>query len=184
MLETLAGRLKWERTGTGIRVEIPARFYWSTLLGVPWLVLWWFPWRLTMIEVFIDHKGGAFLQFWLAGWTAGGCFVATFILWSLTGRSTVVLDPCQLELTRNIFVLPFSHRIFSTSDLNNLRFVPSQWKSRSYQPSKINFEAGNKTHSFASGIRESEANALIDRMQEVHEFPMESWLEETVRQSF
>jgi hypothetical protein len=32
MLEKLAGRLKWERTGTGIRVEIPARIPWLRAL--------------------------------------------------------------------------------------------------------------------------------------------------------
>ncbi len=178
MPDTLAGRLKWERTGTGIRVEIPARLDWSLLFLGFWLVFWWHPWRETMVEVFLNHKGGAFLQFWLAGWTAGGCYAATFIIWSLTGRSTVVLDPCQLEITRAVLGFPLNCRRYTTSEVCNLRFVPAMKKGRGSSPSKISFEAGNKTRGFASGISDSEAYALIHKMREVYQFPMESWLEE------
>jgi len=40
MLEPLAGRLKWERTGSGIRVEIPAQSGWLLAFLFFWLILW------------------------------------------------------------------------------------------------------------------------------------------------
>jgi len=178
MLQTLAGRLKWERTGNGIRVEIPARLDWTTLFGAVWLVFWSYGgWQIT-IDTYINHKSVVFNSLWLVGWAIAECYVIGFIVWSITGRTTLLFDPCQLEITRRVIGIQMNYRRYTTSDICNFRFVPARKKGRRSYPSKICFEAENKTRGFSSGISDKEAYALINRMREIHKFPMESWLEE------
>src|ERR1035438_3608834 len=142
MLETLAGRLKWERTGTGIRVEIPARLDWSVLFYVVWLVLWSMGGWHVMIETFYRHDQSMFNLFWLMGWAFGECYVTAFTIWSLTGRTTLELDPCQLEITRRIVGIQIGKRTFSNTDVRNLRFIPSRGRGRGSCPHRISLEAG------------------------------------------
>jgi hypothetical protein len=177
MLEKLAGRLSWERTGSGIRVEIPARLDWSLLFFVVWLPFWSMGGRHVMIETFIKHDQSAFNLFWLMGWAFAECYVTAFIIWSLTGRTTLTVDPCQLEIIRRVIGIQIDKQTFSTADVCNLRYIPAANRGRSSSPSKISFEADDKTRSFASGLEDIEAFALIDKMLDAYKFPKDRALE-------
>jgi hypothetical protein len=177
MLEKLVGRLTWERTGTGIQVEIPARLDWSVWFLVFWLPLWSMGGWHVMIEAFIKHDQSAFNLFWLMGWAVAECYVVAFIIWSLTGQTTLVLDPCQLEIIRRVIGIQIDKRTFSTADVRNLRYIPSENRGRRSSPSKISFESDDKTRNFASGLEDIEAFALIDKMLDVYKFPKDRVLE-------
>jgi hypothetical protein len=57
MLETLAGRLKWERIDNGIRVELPAPLDWPNVRRTVggWLLFWLSMYLLMSFEHGIRH---------------------------------------------------------------------------------------------------------------------------------
>jgi hypothetical protein len=176
MLEKLAGRLKWERTGLGIRVVIPSRRDWwiipaalfaTAIAGIDWI---------SLLSVFSD--GGLPPRVWIcvAIITAGGCVFACYLLWGLSGRTIVAMDPFELKLERRVIGIEWDTRKFATYDVKNLRYIPPAefWAFRTDtdpNTSKIQFQSKGKTIRFARGITEREACALFDRIMEVYKFP-------------
>ena len=177
MLETLAGGLKWERTGDGIRVVIPARLDWTTLFFVVWLAFWSVGGWHVVVETFVKYNSPAFDLLWLVGWAAGECFVTAAIVWSLAGRTDLALDSYKLEITNRLAGIQLSMRIFMTGEVRNLRYVPAGNRGRRYYQSRVKFEADGKTRTFGSGLEDIEAFALIDKMLQVHKFPKDSAVE-------
>jgi hypothetical protein len=175
LLEKLAGRLRWERTANGIRVEIPARLSWLALFLAGWLTFWLYGGVQAMKSLINGDKDSGFLMIWLVMWAIGACFVSATLIWSIGGKTTLTLDPLELNLQRTIFGLPWDTRVFRTSLVENLRYVPREYSSgfrgRGYNQSRIRFESEDKTRNFASGISDSEAIALINRMLDVYKFP-------------
>jgi hypothetical protein len=172
MREKLAGRLTYEPTGEGIRVNIPARRSWTIVIHFLWLLLWlgagWLAW--TRIHQ-IHHAAANIPLIWLVGWAVGLVFMTASILWSLTGRSTLVLNSYQLQISRQMIGLQLGTRSYANADVRNLRFIPNMIRGRSNLPSHISFEEKGKTRSFAWAVSETEAMALIDKMMEVYKFP-------------
>lgn len=180
MQEQLEGRLKWERSPTGMVVSIPVRRGPSTA-GYALLVLIWLAiasvhyWHLlssnrpdnadyTMELIAIGIYVFGFLLF--LGWLA----------WSVTGESVLILDSDELKIQKRALGIDVATRKFRTSDIRNIRFVrPRQfWALRSDtdpSTSKIQFVTSTGFQSFAKGIAESEAAALIERMSEIYRFP-------------
>lgn len=177
MPEKLAGRLTWERTGEGIRIEIPARRDWTVLFFLVWLAGWSLAGRQVIVETFTKHNSPAFNLLWLVGWAAGECLVTASIIWSLTGRTTFVLDPYKVQIIRRVMGIQLDKREFAPADIRNLRYMPAGNRGRRSYQSKISFEANDKTCSFGSGLEDLEAFALIDKMLEVYKFPKERALE-------
>lgn len=65
---------------------------------------------------------------------------------------------------------------FATADAHNFRFIAPTGHLTSKgiidpRTSKIQFKIGPKSHSFATGVTEREASALMDRMHDVYSFP-------------
>jgi hypothetical protein len=180
MLERLAGRLTWEQSGNGILVEIPARHGWVTLFFCVWLAGWSIAGRQVFLQTFTEGTLNSYRTFnllWMFGWAAGECFVGAAIIWAVLGRITVVIDPSVLEITHRIAGFPVRSRSFPTSEVRNLRYVPSSGGGRSRRESAICFESADKTIRFGSGLADAEALALIDKMLGVYSFPKERALE-------
>jgi hypothetical protein len=175
MLDKLAGRLTWEQTATGIRVEIPGWMGWRTLFFCAWLAFWTYGGWQALKSERAEHN--SFLLLWLFFWAGGELFVGGAILWSLFGRTDLTLDPANLNLTYFIAGFQFRGHSFPTDDIRNLRYQPFSRSGRSQNLSSIRFESNKKTCSFASGISDAEAFALIDKMLEVYPFPKERALE-------
>ena len=171
MLETLAGRLMWEPTVEGIRVEIPARRSWTILINVVWLIAWCGAGWLAQNRMHHSPHAAPIPWIWLVGWAAGVPFVTASILWSLTGRTTLALSPRTLEITRQMMGLQLGARSVTNKDARNLRFVPNMIRGRSNLPSHISFEENGKTRSFAWALAETEANALFGKMDQTYNFP-------------
>ncbi|MGO9316638.1 MAG: hypothetical protein ACLPXT_10145 [Terracidiphilus sp.] len=172
MRETLAGRLTWEPTGEGIRVDIPARRSWTIVINFLWLILWCgFGW-LALNKIHEGHHAATPIPLiWQVGWAAGVVFMTARILWSLTGTTTLELNSYQLRISRQMMGMQLGTRSYANADVRNLRFIPNMIRGRSNLPSHIEFEEKDKTRSFAWGVSETEAVALIDKMMEVYKFP-------------
>jgi hypothetical protein len=180
MVQKLAGRLTFDWSGTGIRVDIPAKLDWTTAFLIVWLAGWTFGGRMAILKASTPETGSTpslFLLVWLVGWACGTVFVSWTILWSFLGRIVLVLDPGQLELTWLLPGITVKQRRFATGEIRNLRFQPAYSGGRSRTPSSIRFEAADKTIKFASGLEDGEALALIEKMLGVYSFSKDRALE-------
>lgn len=183
MRETLAGRLKWENTGYGIRVEIPARMGWGVLFLTMWLAGWLFAGSIAIREVLNGNDPSKFTLVWLAGWAIEAGVAAAALIWSIGGRTILTLAQGEMTIQRTVFGMEWDTRRFQTSHVMNVRYVAGYYSKghdgETYHHSLIRFEADDKTRSFASGISGTEAFALIDKMLDVYEFPKNRALKHT-----
>jgi hypothetical protein len=179
-MDKLADRLRWEPTANGIQVLIPARLDWKILFFAVWIVMWTVGGIATIrqfLNEIADNKSDSFLALWLIGWAAGECFVTATIIWAVGGKTLLRLDPATMTIEHQLFGIRFLVRSFATAEVRNLRLTQAVRKGRSYTASHISFESGDKTRSFASGISDAEAFALIDKMLKVYPFAKERALE-------
>jgi hypothetical protein len=176
VLEKLNGRLRWERTPQGIRVEVPARLDWAVVVMGVVVALWaLLCMSLAPLQLMMSDAPG------IAAWAFALCFLAlacaalVLLVWNFKGKTTLTLDPAEMKLVRHVLGVEWSTRVFQTREVRNLRYLPSSGYKlgRTYIPSVFCFETGEKTHSFASGATNIEAFALIDRMLDVYAFPRE-----------
>jgi hypothetical protein len=169
MLETLAGRLKWEQTEQGIRLVIPARFNGKRILYRLMSELW-VPMIIYAVSWYFlssEARWGIFLGL------AFGTVIAIFRL-MLTGRAVLLLEPSRLTIEFRSFWIKRSTSKYLTARLENLRFVDASSREEirnEYRQSEMQIDEDLKTHPFAEGITESEALALIGKMMEVYSFP-------------
>ena len=179
-MEILADRLLWDRTANGIRVIVPAPRDWKILFFAVWLAGWTIGGRFAARQVVRSYAVGKidwFTSLWLIGWAFGECFVASAILWAVGGQTLLRLDPATLQIEWSLFGVRLNTRTLSTADVRNLRYCPAVSKGRSSVASRISFESADRTISFAAGISDAEAFALLDKMLEVYTFPKERALE-------
>lgn len=171
MLEKLAGRLKWERKGNGIRVVIPVRVPWLRAL-VGGLGVFSFP-ILTM-DLFGKHRGftspASFAPEYI------GLFLAAiWFTWLFTIKQVLTLSPTEMEIQTSTFWVDVKKGAYATSRLQNLRFASSDYGEEvsMIEMSRIQIDRDFKTRNFAFGITEQEADALIEKMMEIYNFPNE-----------
>ena len=172
MLEKLAGRLTWEPTGDGIRVEIPARRSWTIVIQILWLLAWCGAGWLAVARIHEGHEAASFIPvIWVVVWAAGMLFVIASILWSLSGSTMLELNSYQLRITRHMMGLQMGTQSCANADVRNLRFIPNMIHGHSNVPSHISFEEKGKTRSFAWSVTEKEALALFEKMEQTYKFP-------------
>jgi hypothetical protein len=172
MRENLAGRLTWEPTGEGIRVEIPARQSWTIVIQLLWLIVWCGAGWMALARLHEGHHPATHVYWiWILGWAAGVVFVTATILWSLSGSTTLELNSYQLRITRRMMGMQVGTRSYVNADVRNLRFVPNMIRGRSNIPSHIEFEEKGRARSFGTALAEAEAVALFDKMDQTYKFP-------------
>jgi hypothetical protein len=179
MLENLAGRLMWEQTAEEIRVEIPALFNWQVVPDAALLCVWivgaWLYQRN-----FVPGRGLAALAWSCIVAGVVGLFLAAgWVLWGLTGETILTLNPAELKIQRLVIGIEWDTRTFASNDVRGLRYVPpaNRWTFRDGadpNASMVQFQANDKKYSFAGGITEREACALIDRMLAVYRLSKDS----------
>lgn len=170
MLAQLEGRLTWERTVTGIRVLIPARRDWGSIIsGIVWglwafvgLCVTVFSWKLSLVDGLAIIVFGSIESISVA-----------LLAWNLRGKTTLILDPREFRIARAALGVEWSSWNLPVGTVRNLRYIPptafrffGHWG-----PGQMRFEANGKTRKFATGLKETEALALIERMIEIYEFP-------------
>jgi hypothetical protein len=177
MLEKLAGRLMWERTPQGgIRVEIPARLDWAVVaMGVVFALWALLCMAIAPLRMLMHDAPGIAAWFFALCFLAMACAALGLMAWNFKGKTTLTLDPADMELVRHVLGFEWNTRVFPTREVRNLRYLPSSGYrlGRTYIPSVFCFEANGKTHKFGSGATDIEAFALIDRMLDIYAFPKE-----------
>jgi hypothetical protein len=172
MLETLAGRLKWERMGDGIRVELPVQFAWPNLLRNVgrWLSIWVLIFSPIML---VDHFHGRPAQWGLVLLFAP-LYAATGI-WEIMARKTeLTLNPREMSINQAFFQKDWSKRTYATLRLHHLLYCksrPEPTAERRAIENSVLCDVEFQTIGLFDGITEEEADALIAKMIEVYPFP-------------
>jgi len=184
MLETLAGRLRWERTEGGIRVEYQVRGDYSAMwkffkagLRNDWPGLLIIAAILFIADLFASHRHIA--GWWSARWWAVplsllfGAMLGRSIS-MLAKRTILTLDPTRLELEFRLWNWGRGRETYRTAYLHDLRFAESTRGAdtrNGLRLSEIQFDNHLATQYFGTGITEKEAVALITKMMGVYPFP-------------
>jgi hypothetical protein len=167
MLETLAGRLKWERTEVGIRVEMPEPASFADIVaivivaGLPFVIY-------GLFEGFHESARGWVLA--IVG--AVALFLAIPLGTELVERKRLVI------LTTTALIVTTTHpcarsRTQLTYTVWNLRSTPRVSLMGKEDPEQIQVEIDSTSGTWTIGSRltEAEAAALISKMIEVFAFP-------------
>ncbi|UWZ82015.1 hypothetical protein [Occallatibacter riparius] len=175
-MERLSGKLTWERTTNGIRIEIPGWMGgWRTLFLCGWLTFWIYGGTQLFGKKW--ENGGSPFLLWLTLWSIAGVYTFGTIMWSLFGRIALTLDPSLLKLTYTLAGMEIRQRSFATSEIYDLRYRPITGMGQPSYPGIICFDLNGKTRKFGSCLSEEEAFALIYKMLAIHSFPKEPALE-------
>ena len=167
MLEPLAGRLKWERTGDGIRVELPGPAEFAEFLAI--VILAGLPFiAYGLLRIFINPAPG-----WVfAVLGAVGLLLAASGVMNFVGRKRlVILTPAALTVTTTERCA--QSRTELTRAVRNLRSNPRVSLRGNEYPGQIQVEIDGfgGTCTIGSRLTEAEAAALISKMMEVYAFP-------------
>lgn len=185
MLETLAGRVKWEHTGDGIRVVIPARLSWgatlrllkdlgayfaafSSIFVTAGSVAWF---RGLSFHSFITSKGIYSLYLSSLGCCSG--LVLARVIPRIFGETVVTMSPDQTTIEWNARASR-SKAALPTAILHNFRFVERSSKTpvqNKFRQNEIQVGQTHWTRSFGEGVTREEAEALIAKMNEIYPFP-------------
>lgn len=180
LFETLAGRIRYERRGSGIRVEIPTRKDWTSIIAVSAIEIWSLRGLALAPQGLLQNDWQPALQ-WTALFGFFGIAALSFIwlAWTFVGKSRLDFGPIELKIVRQIAGVKLDTRAFRTCEVRNLRYLPySEFRIfKGFIPGVFCFEAEGKTHRFGSGVTDIEAFALIDEMLEIYEFPKERAVE-------
>jgi hypothetical protein len=167
MLETLAGRLKWERTEDGIRVEMPEPASFADIFAIVFV---------TGLPFVIYGLFGGFddpARSWtLALVGAVVLFLAITLGTELVGRKRlIILTSVDLTVT-NTHPCAKS-RTQLTYTIWNLRSNPRVTLTGKEYPEQIQVEIDSTSGTWTIGSRltEAEAAALISKMMKVSVFP-------------
>jgi hypothetical protein len=162
--------------GLGIRVIIPARRDWWIVPLVIFLsagtgLEWFYP-----SDTLPNGNLSQVAWIGIVVLAAMTCIFVCWLLWGMTGKTILEMDPFELKLVRRIIGVEWDTRRFATYDMKNLRYIPPVYihafqTDTNPATSKIQFQTKDKTIRFARGITEKEAGALYDRMIEVYKFP-------------
>jgi hypothetical protein len=173
-------RTRIEDALSGLRVVIPAKRSWGTVLFICLWLCGWVMGELSAIGALFGlgpfqsmahgkHPApNAFLFVWLLAWTAGGAFALYTVIWCLVGREVITLDGQALVVWHE--PLPFPpKREFDWAQVKNLRISPQPSPRRSNLQlgfgGPIAFDYGAKTWRFGIDLDEAEAGMLLDSIR-------------------
>ena len=175
MVEVLAGRLKWERIGDGVRVEFPRQFHrwnnaWDKVPGFIWLLI-----ILDQLSNSLAHGSslsGMRPAFDIAA-VMGFFILVLWLIWRLMEKVSLILDRDTLKIQTRSFGITASSRTLSTRCLHNLRLGRSTRfpSNKKFRPDEIQIDEDYKSIVLARGVKDEEASALIECMLRVYAFP-------------
>jgi len=180
MLETLEGRIKWERTAQGIHVSIPVRRG-PTTAGYIVLVIVWLTiasvhyWHLFSAPTF-NSPSMTYQLIAVCIYVIGFLIFLGWLAWTVTGETVLDLDASEMKIQQRTLGIEVASRSFRTREVHSFNYVrPRQfWALRADtdpSSSRIRFTVKGKYYYFAKGVSQAEAYALVERMIEIHRFP-------------
>jgi len=177
-----SARYSIQESTNGIRASIPApnsRF--AVLLLCVWLLIW------GITEVLVIQKIGlpagplpsfagtqplspaalAFFTAWLIGWTAGGVFAVSRLLWLLFGSEVIGIEAGNLIHRFEVFGLGRTHA-FAAQQIARLREVVVDRASAPLgrRAGSIAFDYRARTHRIGQALVEEEASSLIQQLKQ------------------
>ncbi len=179
MREKLVGRLTWEKIPWGIRVTIPGRpralAFFYTLLIVTWLIIASVHFSHLLLEPHPEDSDFTLQLIAIGIYTVGFCIFVCWMAVTFTGDTVLSLDVYDMKIQRRALGIELSSRKFQTNHVSYVLYVaPGMSPRRSiFDPNtgKIQFRVGKRMHSFARGIMDTEAYALIVLMMKIYKFP-------------
>ncbi|MGA2649851.1 MAG: hypothetical protein ABSF28_04990 [Terracidiphilus sp.] len=180
MFQTLNGRIMWKQTTGGVFITIPARRGAMTHLYGPlvgfWLIAAAFRYRNLLDAPHMQDTEFTLQMVSVSIYVLGFIFAVCWLLWVFTKETGVLINPHEMKVRRMVMFVPVAGRTFETSDVRGLRFIPATttWASMGHpdpRTSKVQFQAGDKTYTLATGVSEHEAGALFAAMSCVYRFP-------------
>ena len=130
------GRSKVNFDGIKLQIIIPSRKNWFNILFLAvWMGGWYMGESSVINELFSSDNNGfnSFMLLWLVGWTIGGLFAITILLWSLFGQETIQIDQGVFSVSKGIldiglikknYDLNFSFVLTNLFGLDNIFQLP------------------------------------------------------------
>jgi hypothetical protein len=161
-------------TPTGFRVAIPARRNWLLIIFLfAWLGGWMFG-EVSVAKQLLNSTTQtpvAFMSFWMVGWTIGGAFAVTAILWQLAGYEIIEIQSSTLTHRVQVFGIGRS-RSFTASEVKDFRSVGYERSPFSNQRTlfppifgsgygPVAFDYGARTFKIAPSLDDAEAKMLV-----------------------
>jgi len=184
-LTTLEGRLLWEKSRDGFLVVIPSRrslttIFYGPVVGI-WLLFAAIHYRHWM-DAPREQGSGIPLQFIaIVIYALGFCFAICWLIWAFTNETILKMNSAKLTIQRRALGIELATQSYPLQEIQNLKFIPpTKWwaseKETDPNTSSLQFRSNNFTHSFAEGITQPEASALMQRMMEIHRFEGTKWI--------
>jgi len=183
MYESLAGRLKWEQAENEIRVRIPGRFTLRFIveyymIPATCIVLLYLLAKscAVIILYFHPHPHPHQMTWWTAfisGFLSAFSLTVGAILARITARTTLTLNPTTMKIETHSAGFRRGTVVYATANLSDLRLARYSLGvtlQNHFRMNEIQFQANSQIQSFASGIKELEAETLIARMKEIYPF--------------
>ena len=98
----------------------------------------------------INHLS-LFLCVWMIGWAFGELSASYTLLYAVGGREVIVANPVTVTRRTKLFGLSWS-KTYLVREMRDLRFQPEVGSGKSRRASRIAFDYGAKTISFALDI--------------------------------
>jgi hypothetical protein len=148
--------------GTDLQISIPPKRSWAVLFFAVWLTFWTYAGIQTGHQL-LRHFS-LFSSVWMIGWAFGEVWATYAILYAMGGREIILANSETLTRRNTLFGLswPASYLV---REMRDLRFQPETGSGKGRRGSRIAFDYGAKTVSFAQDIEEAEAADLIDRIK-------------------
>jgi len=180
MFQTLNGRIKWKHTARGVFITIPVRrgamtHLYGPLVGL-WLIAVAFRYRNLLNSPHIHDTEFTIELITIGIYIVGLIFAVCWLLWMFTNETGVLINAREMKVQRMVLFVEVASRTYETPDVRGLKFIPPIPSMASMghpdrRTSKIQFQAGDKTHTLAVGVSEQEAAAMFVAMQRVYRFP-------------
>jgi len=172
MLETLAGRLKWEATNDGICVGIPAHlsakgWLFPPSFGLVWL--WLMGEDAVRWAVNSAHVSAPRWSF-MASLLAIPVLILCWFLWIILTSTRIVLSADIMAIEYRVLGV----RWLSLRYPNPLLHNPRLSRKNTVFPaslSELQIDRDYRTKALAVGVVQAEAEAVIAKMMEVYPFP-------------
>jgi len=158
LVQPFSLRSKVSRESGDLRISIPMKRSWVILFILVWLTFWTYGGFDTGRKLLHQFDVGAFI--WMCFWAFAECGAVYVILRMLFGQDVVAATPSEFHLSKQIFGIGYT-RAYLVQEMRDLRFQPEVGSARSRRASRIAFDYGAKTISFAPEIDEAEAAELI-----------------------
>lgn len=142
-----------------------------------WIFMWFFGETSVASTIGTGGPPDLFLIVWLTGWTIGGIFVLSTILFMLFGKEIIEAGQGVISI-RNQALFFLSPKVYDLNEAKHIRAVEEfsmyngfQFGRRqnglrsTFNSGTIKFDYGLKTVKFGNDLDEAEARHIIERLK-------------------